>query len=740
MKKTWRSFLAMFVVAVLLVPAVSPLALAGETNMIAVGGLAKPQINLEKAIQIVKANFEVPSDYTDFTSSYNTYDDRQVWALRWSGTAEQPGEFAAEVNAVNGDIVSMNYWNNEDQSTNSSLIPAITKEGAQEISDKLLSRLLGKRAEELKFVPNDQEILPLGYGPFNYSLQYQRLINGVPFLSNGANVQVSSADGHITSYNLTWNEVTAPDANGVINADQAQQAFAKAPFFKLEYWIPSSYRILAAGEKQDAKLVYEFHTENGGAIDAFTGQPIQLRPGEWLSADSLGVGGMGSAKADRSSMNSNGQVLTPEERQEVERTEKLLQQDEAIAAVKRWIDVPASLTLRSANLSKDWRNADQRIWSFDWSNTDSTDKKDGTPQYLSARVDAKNGELLGFSLSNSQTGNNEVKLDRAAAQKLAEEFLNRVQPERFKEVAIDQEDDALLSKIPPEPANNQAFNYRRVVNGVSFPANGMIVNVDPVTGIITNFELDWADYNLPSVSGVLSKEKAVGSFLMERPLTLSYVRIYSNGIPGGLRLVYLPVAQYRGVANSNILDAKTGELLDYQGQPIEKGPKPFDFTDLNGVDGAQEITVLGQAGLFGDYGNSFKPSESMSIDSLLRAMYLSRYGLWGNSNLTDQEIMEKVKDLGWLKEDLKPGDPVSRELLAKVLLRYIQLNRIAELKNIYKVDFQDADQISADVLGYVAITTSSGMIKVNGQTFAPAEKVSRAEAATALFRTLGWRN
>ncbi|MCB8817074.1 YcdB/YcdC domain-containing protein [Desulfosporosinus shakirovi] len=738
MKKTWRSFLAVCVVTVLLVPAVAPMALAREATTAAVGALAKSQINLEKAIQIVKTNFEVPSDYTDFSSSYNTYDDRQVWALRWSGTAERAGEFAAEVNAVNGDIVSMNYWNN-DESGNSSMIPAISKEDAQDCGYKLLNRLLGQRAGELKLVPNDQEILPLGYGPLNYSNQYQRLVNGVPFLGNGANVQVSSADGQITSYNLTWNEVTAPAVEGVINMEQAQQAFVKAPYFKLQYWVSSPYRILAAGEKQDAKLVYQLTGQNGGAIDAFTGLPLELKPGEWLSADTSGMGGMG-AKAGSAPRDSNGQVLTPQERQEVERAGNLLKQEEAIEAVKRWIEIPETLTLRSANLSKEWRNADQRIWSFDWHDTDSGEKKAGTPQYISARVNAKTGELFGFGLSNFQTGNTDVKLDRAAAQKLAEEFLNRIQPERFKEVALDQEENQLFSKIAPEPGNNQAFNFQRVVNDVSFPANGMTVNVDPVSGMITNFELNWGDYNLPGVSGVLSKEKAGDAFLRKRPLTLSYVRIYSNGIPGDLRLVYLPVAQDRSVAASNIIDAKTGELLDYQGQPIEKGPKPFNFTDLDGVSGAAEITVLGRAGLFGDYGNSFKPSEAMSLESLLRAMYLSRYGIWGNVNLTDKEILTKAKDLGWLKEDLKAGDSVNRELLAKLMLRSIQLNRIAELKDIYKVDFQDADQISSDALGYVAITTSSGILKVDGQAFAPGQTVSRAEAATALFRTLGWRN
>ena len=738
MKNNWRSCLAVIVVAFLLVPTISaPLVFAGENSSAkAVGTLAMPEVSLEKAIQIVKTNFDVPSEYADFSSNYNTNDDRQIWSLHWNGTAERPGEFSAEVNAINGDIVSMNYWKNDNQLANSPSVPTITKVGAQEICDNLLNRLLGTQTEELSLIPSESEIMPLSYGPFNYSFQYQRRIKGVPFLSNGVNVQVSSIDGHITSYNLNWNDVKAPEVKGVINLDQAQQAFATAPFFKLEYWMPVSYRPLIAGQKQKAMLVYRLKGENGGAIDAFTGAPLQLKEGEWLATDAYGMGG---AKSDRAgSIPAGIPVLTPQEQQEVERTAKLLKREEAIVAVKRWIEISDKLTLRSANLTKDWRSADQRIWNFDWSNI-APDNQEGTPQYLNARVSATTGELLGFNISYQQTGKTEVKLDRAAAQSLAEEFLKKVQGDRFSQVVLDPANNS-MGKMSPEQGSIQSFSYHRVANGVDFPDNGMFVNVDSVTGKIMSYQLNWFELDLPSVTGILSKDKAVELFLKVRPLTLTYVRIYSNGAPGDLRLVYLPTAQDRSIPSSNTLDAKSGELLDYQGQPIEKGPKPFSFTDLADVNGAPEITVLGQAGLFGDYGNSFKPLEKMSVGSLLRAMYLSRFGFWGNTGLTDLEVISKAKELGWLKEDLKPGDLVNHELLAKVLLRYIQLTKLAELKDIYQVGFQDSDQISSDALGYIAIASSTGIIKVEGQVLAPRETVNRAEAATAFFRALGWHN
>lgn len=747
MRKSWCRFLAVVSVSLLfgqMIP--GPVVLGAEMNAMPIPmpihstqSLEAPKITLEEAILKVKNNFDVPSEYTDFSSTYNTYDDRQAWALRWNGTEAKPGELSAEVNALNGDILSMNYWKNNDPMASKVLTPSITQQRAQELCDNLLERLLGERTKELKLIPKDQEIVAVGNGPMNYSLQYQRLIKDKPFLGNGVNFQVSSSDGQILAYNLNWNDVNVPEEKAVINDNQAQQAFATSPFFKLEYWVPAPYRTLIAGQKQDAKLVYQLKGQSGGAIDAYTGEPIQLSSGEWLMTDTNGVGGMGSAKTERPGSISNGtQVLTPQEQQEVERTAKLLKRDEAIAAVKQWLEVPENLTLRSANLSTDWRSKDKRIWSFDWNSTGS-DKGEGVAQYLSARVNASTGELLSFNTSFPQYGKMDAKYDRQAAQKQAEEFLKKVQPDRFKQVVIDAE-NSIQDKMGPEPWNTQTFSYHRVVNSVDFPDNGITVNVDPISGKVIGFDLNWSETALPSVSGILSKDQAAEAFLKARPLTLVYVRISSNGVPGNLRLVYLPLSQERSMSTSNTLDAKSGELLDYQGLPLEKGPKPYNFTDLSGVNSAPEIQALGQAGLFGDFGNSFKPQEGMSLGSLLRAMYLNRFGLWGNSALTDPEIMSKAKEQGWLKEDVQPGDTVNREILTKVLLRYIQLDKLADLKGIFQVKYQDAAQISSDALGYFALASSTGILKVEGEVLGPQEKVSRAEAAAALFRTLGWRN
>lgn len=113
MRTNRRSILAVIGVALLLIQMTSGLALAGESSSspaVQIQPLAPSEITLEKAILIVKNKFDIPNEYTDFNSTYNTNDDRQVWSLRWNGPVGRPGEFSAEVSALNGDILSMNNW------------------------------------------------------------------------------------------------------------------------------------------------------------------------------------------------------------------------------------------------------------------------------------------------------------------------------------------------------------------------------------------------------------------------------------------------------------------------------------------------------------------------------------------------------------------------------------------------------------------------------------------------------
>lgn len=699
----------------------------------------KPAVSLDQAIRTVKDNFAIPGEYTKFSSGFSSGlgadRDRQEWSLNWEAPAEPGAGFHAQVDAVTGEIRSISHWKPGKPGQPVPRVPAVSEEQAQKIAGEFLNRLAAKHIQELQPVPTQDQVIPLGnYGPVSYHFRWQRLVNGIPFPTDGVNMEISGEDGRLVSYNLEWTSADFPAARGTIPLEKAREAFDGAGMLELQYFQPFRRSPMEAGKKPEILLVYRLNHPSGGVIDAFTGRPLVPEDGRYLVEKSIPGGGGGEESFMR--MN-DGQPavsvpLTPAEQQEIERTAKLIARDQAVEAVKKWVQVPDNLALRGANLATNWQNPDTHIWNLNWSDEKAGDEK---PGYMFARVNAFTGELVGFDLYYPGTDGKTGTMDRPAAQKIAEEFLQRIQPGRFQEVKLD-ESQPLVTREKGKNPPFQYFNYRRLVNGIPFPGNGLNVRVDTVQGKVVSYNLNWSDRQFPSATGVLNAKQAGESFLKYRPLTLSYARMYGPDGPGDIRLVYQPLATGWGVPTIDMVDARSGAGLDWEGKPVSQNPRAYQFNDIAGNFAEREISLLGRAGIFGEYGDAFHPDENITTISLLRAMLMVKFGAQGFSGLSDEEVLKRVREQGWLTESTQPGAPVDRLTLAKLLIRFLGLDRAARVEGIYQVPYADAGSLPAGSLGYAALTWGLGIIKGDGQAFVPDHQVTRAEAAAALVRTL----
>lgn len=729
MKRTRHRFLVWSLLALFMLSLFPAGALAAE----------QPAISLEQAIRTVKDNFDIPKEYTNFQSGFNNYDNRQMWNLNWTASGEPGGEFHAQVDAETGEVVNMNVWENKYQPEPGLRLPAISKAQAQDIAAKMLNQLAPARVPELKPVADDGQVISLNnYGPTTYSFIWQREVNGAVFPGNTVTIGVRGDDGKVISYNLNWTKADLPATGGAISPDKAKEVFANAKMLELQYFLAGSSRPLAAGEKAKVILVYQLHHPSNGVIDALTGEPITLEDGRWFGNVGYGEGGRGSydMMAQKSAAAAPSLTpLSPEELKEIEKAAKLISQDEAIAAVKKWVNIPDNLVLRSTGLMADWQSPDTRVWNLNW-NTEKQDK--GLYEYLGARVNAQTGELLGFDRSRPYPGQDVAgSIDRAGAQQVAENFLKKVQPDKFKEFKLN-ENSAYWGPRPLIAGQNpatQQFNYQRVVNGIVFPGNSINVTVDTVNKEVTNYNLEYANLDFPAPDNILSAQAANEAYFTSRSLTLSYNQVYGSAGPEAVRLVYQPIST-PGKQVSNIIDAKTGESLDWQGKPLSRLPQAYRFTDIQGNFGETEISLLGQAGIFGEYGDTFRPAENVTLISILRAMLSASNGPWSTVDLTDEQVIKQAKDRNWLKEDLPANSTVNREVMAKLLVRLLNLDRAARVQGIYQIPCTDTAAISQDSMGYVALAWGLNIMKGDGQTFGPDQSVSRAEAAVALVRAL----
>lgn len=405
----------------------------------------------------------------------------------------------------------------------------------------------------------------------------------------------------------------------------------------------------------------------------------------------------------------------------------MISQQEAEDVVKKLVmsQFDDTFTLRYTNLEKDWRNPTQKSWSLNWVSTPSASGEQGPSLY--ARVNALNGDLLSFNYDQIRYTSSQDKITQDEAQKLAAAYIKQIAPSRTE--AIRPNPIPNTYRYPNTP---YYFSYQRMVGDIVCPANGINITVDPISGKITSYNLDWNDLQFPAATSVIGSDKAYEQFSKLAPLALTYVPEWG---PQGLlavRLVYRPAVQPDS-PNVVIIDAINGTQLDSQGKPLATPPHALAFNDIKGVYGEKEISIIGQAGLMSEYKPAFKPGASVQLVTLLRAMQGCRNGIYAVNGQSDEEIMKQARDSGLLKENLAAATVVSRELFCRLLTRYLGVEYLAQVSGIYKTAYRD---VPASLTGYTAVVNGLGLLEVKGTKFEPAKPITRAQVAVALIRAL----
>jgi len=727
-----RPLLSITLAVILLWSLFMPAPLLAQDEQASTGKADKQLITLEQAIQITKKNFEIPAELIDFSSGFNDYNSRQAWSLNWSSTGTQAGSLSAQVDAVSGEILSIYYSKpyNPDQYYKT---PAVSLQQAEKTADQYLKKLTGDKYQRLKLI-EDKSIIPINtYGQTYYGFTWQRIENDIPVPDNGASIQIDAETGQLTSYYLNWTDLNFAPAK-TIDSTEATQAFSKANLLELQYFLAPEIRPLktADGNQEQVQLVYQL--KNDGTIDALTGKPVILNQDQyWAANDAKLRGGMGAAQLDTEQA-----ALTPQEQQEIVENLQLLTKEQAIAAIKKWVEIPKDFSIKNINLYKDSSLRGDRVWSFSWENQKGT-------QYIHAKVNARNGELISFSSYNSSSViSPETKpISQDQAKKIAEDFIRKIQPEKFKQtklkaddlISADNSSGDLSAKLSlPVDTNSVTFYYQRIVNNILFPANQILVTVDLYTKKITSYQLDWWNLNFPQLSEAMGKNKAEELFFQSRPMKLQYAIVYDRGEPKEARLVYRPSADSSAV--SDMMDAKNGNFLDWRGKPLTGQPQRLIFNDIGSDPNAKEITALGMAGLFGEYGNQFKPQDNLTVIPLLKALLAIKNGI-PDSSLSPEDIIKEAKKLGWVQEDISTTQVVTRELFSKIIIRCLGLEQIARINHIYTSPFSDAQTFAPAAKGYISLVTGLEIISPSQDgKFQPGRPMTRSEAAYSIIKAL----
>lgn len=206
------------------------------------------------------------------------------------------------------------------------------------------------------------------------------------------------------------------------------------------------------------------------------------------------------------------------------------------------------------------RNDDKSVWNLSWRG------KEYNYEGIEIEVDAATGDILRFSKwDHNENSNSKIpKYTKEAALKVAEEFLLKLEPDKYKEVKLLNEnkfnnDSNLYSEY-------YTFVFSRQINGINFNQNGMTVNVNKNTLDISEYELSWGNNaKFPEKSNAISKDKAQDIYKNKLGLELSCQLINKNeGEP-------VPILVYSFKDKNGVIDALTGEVLKNDNyQPREK--------------------------------------------------------------------------------------------------------------------------------------------------------------------------
>lgn len=505
-------------------------------------------ITLEQAEQIIRNSFSVPEDYSRLSTEFNEYADRSVYSLNWAAGDESGGNFYAEVDAVSGEVLRVNQW--EYRPDSPAQPPALTEKEAEQIALALVSKLVTKHLPELKAVKGGRLDVAREHSQASeYNFRWIRIANGIPFPANGVGISISGENGKVLSYSYNWTQgMPLPTPLNLISSEKASQVFKDMPMLELRYFLPSGIAP-EAGEAQRALLVYQLSNKYyKGAIDAFSGRPVTFEP-------------QGVALRSMSTVSTMSTVTIESFSQKPPEKPRQISQQEAVAIVKKLIGIPKGFLLSGAGLHPDWQNPEEQVWELNWNGDTSAGKG-----FLNARVSANSGDLLSMDLSTGESSDSSPPLfTRQEAQKYADTFLRRVQPERFEEVGAESkaESESYFQGIIPK--NVQVFTYARIVNGVPVSQNGMSVLVDTAAKQVIYYDMSWSGGEFPTTAKVLAADRAAADFLTLHPLKLSYALILHPNGQVSLRLVYQPQID-DGV--SSMLDAATGNPLDWSGKPL----------------------------------------------------------------------------------------------------------------------------------------------------------------------------
>lgn len=395
---------------------------------------------------------------------------------------------------------------------------------------------------------------------------------------------------------------------------------------------------------------------------------------------------------------------------------------------------------------KNWQSTDDYIWSTDF----STEAKDSvTPvNSVSVTLDATSGAVLSFYRSIPYDADSKISYSEEQALKIAEEFINSMQPEKVKEVERTSWAGSVIRPLEAaEQPRQSAFEFTRKTNGAYFLDNGFRVTVDNTTGKVINYNYTWYQKQLPATYNIITNNQAQNILFSKIGIQTQYVSQSSAELTGKLmprptnnpkREIKLVYAIKPGKPVN--IDAYAGKLLNYNGKPLVNLSNN-QYTDIRGNFAENKIKVLTEYGI-GLPGSQLKPNQTTTQKEFL---YLLEKSInpyfefdWSAGSKADDNLYNQLMEAGIVKDGERlPNSVLTKQQAVQFIIRALNYEKVAEIKKgIYKLPFKDAKSVKPNQYGYLAIAYGLNIIEGDKGYLEPNKRLTRAEAFVLVYKFL----
>ncbi len=669
-------------------------------------------ITQEKALEVLWAAFpeilsgkELEAEYAEDGRA-----NQPCWNFSLKGEADgrryNGPELSAAVNALTGEILSMNYNPQADYYRGKPVV--LTREQAYPIAQKFLQKIQPDKAATLIFQENKQEYYnPQGRLAMYYSYYWHRQVNGIKVDWDNVYIGVDAASGKVTHYSYSWHDGQFPKVGKTMSKTELTAKLVD------EIGLYPSYVLKPFNMDSGILIpVYQLNTDS---------QLFDCQTGQALKRDGTKI-----AEQDKRIYE---QPFNPQAVSKQENPPQLSQKINPELAKKTAEGLMKKLGItgelrRSGGGSSSGAGYNEEYWNYSLVGEENNHRSGNGPELS---INVLTGEISRFDNYTAQNRPGEAGISYKEALNRAQDVIQKLNPEKKNQL--------VLRKGLGDKETRDVYNldFARLINGISCEG-GIRVEINKQNGSLSSYWVNWHPVKLAAVSKLISLEKAQKIYKSNQPFELAY--IFPEAISGQ---VGAPLLVYRN-AQPNQIDALSGEMLSWG-----RGKQPtVSNAAFRNHWAAPALSLLQESWLAPE---RIIPDGTINrrqaIRILVAATRSNYYSYDNDISLAFTDIKADDTDLAIIQQAVKKGiisnygkfnpeQSISREEMAVWLVNCLGYQDIARMKNGITVSFRDLNQITSDKQNYVGLADGLGLLNADAeQNFRPKAAITWAEMAVA---------